>query len=1144
MDLEEANRRKLNALKLSSFDWVKGLDDVWNLSRWDVPALHRRAEEEFSQEVVQILSRSALASPPGMILSGPGGSGKTHLLSRFCRIALLNRGYFLLADMSGEGEGFMETVLAGMVRSLSTPVALLEGRTQASVAAETLLTEGGFLVPADFPGRHTRANPQKLNRDLEKLRDKLQLSWPREAAEHSECLRSIFLMNSRDALLRRAASDWLAGRQPDPEAAAAAGFRSGRGAPDRAVAGLSYCLSLGGRYAVLAMDQMDHLSALFGIISRCGPGEGAHGLPAEARAQVADYSDGLGRLTGLTRRTIAVVSCLPPTWENLCALSLNTALERYRRPPVFLSPIGNARTAMSLVEARMKTPCRRAGFQPPHPGWPFSPGAFDDAVGMFPRALMERCHQLVRERVLDGDPEEITSLAPPGSMPSAGFQDQAAHPYADDDLVEATPAAAPAQTPTGRPRLAGTSVQPRPETADTGSGPRAAPRSAKATPGAPASPGAAQLADPAAAGTASPRPDPEAPARTALRAARQDPDPATLEVEAPDPETQNAVTPDAEAPDAVNPDAEAPNAVTPNAGGPNASAPLAGKPSPEKAPEKARSNAAAGGPPDRSSGGPSPHGAPGSLAVPGASPRPGTGEVPSAPAMEPAGLGSDSHWGLGADPHWDLGEPPVISGREPGDTMVFVWNDDDDLRGYLESSVLADLQNLSSLELADPDDAPVASSAPAAPAVACGKEAASDTPAGAGTAGTGDTASGAHVTHARKAGEAGLGTFGVQEAGEALEPGYGGDGDQDTWEPGYGSDGDQEAGEALEPGCGGDGAEEAGEPGCGDDGGQEPRESGEPGFGGDGAYEAGETEAALEPGDVEDLEDVEDVDYWPDEDEGYTGEEAHFGPSGPTGPAGDGAWPGAAAGHRDAADATLTGLAPGGTPGSAGDGTAISPHGIYTWQDEAKEPEEDPVFATERRFQELFRDADTEPFRDEEAEEGVWPEALRGFLAAFAESRKGLGGPSIVVSGPQEGTDPPPYHVLVLAEGRGIQDGGRRLYIRALLRSNPKAFTSRLTRALDAAEIDRMDRGVRLALVRFTPKPSGEVTSEAVDSFGTRGGLWLKPSDADLSLLKASGDLSLELPRQGYLNWMRAFQPWRRLLFLAADLEWLSGDSI
>ncbi|MDR1080048.1 MAG: hypothetical protein LBQ79_03580, partial [Deltaproteobacteria bacterium] len=492
MDLEEANRRKLNALKLTSFDWVKGLDDVWNLSRWDVPALHRRAEEEFSQEVVQLLSRNALASPPGMIVSGPGGAGKTHLLSRFCRIALLNRGYFLLADMSGEGEGFMETVLAGMARSLSTPVSLLEGRTQASKAAETLLSAGGFVVPPDFAGRHTRQNPHKLDRDLEKLGDKLQGTWPREAAEHSGCLRAVFLLNSRDPLLRRAASDWLAGRPLDPEGAAAAGFRSGRGGPDRAVAGLSFCLSLGGRYSVLAMDQMDHLSALFGIISRSGPGDGAHGLPAKARSQVADYSDGLGRLTGLTRRTIAVVSCLPATWENLCSLSLNTALERYRRPPVFLSPIGNAATAMSLVDARMKAPCRRAGYAPPHPGWPFRPEAFEDAVGMFPRALMERCHQLVRERVLDGDTSEIPTLELPDARTSDGWADGPAMPYADDDLVEADPESPPEPLPAARRRLAGTSAKIRAGT------PRPS-RPASAPGPAPAGPDAASPAAPAAA---------------------------------------------------------------------------------------------------------------------------------------------------------------------------------------------------------------------------------------------------------------------------------------------------------------------------------------------------------------------------------------------------------------------------------------------------------------------------------------------------------------------------------------------------------------------------------------------------------------------------------------------------------------------
>ncbi|MDR1312293.1 MAG: hypothetical protein LBQ12_01035 [Deltaproteobacteria bacterium] len=828
MEPAEENKRKLNALKLSSFDWVKGLDDVWNLSRWDVPALHKRAEDEFSQEIVQLLSRGGLASPPGMIISGPGGAGKTHLLSRFCRIALLNRGYFLLADMSGEGGGFMETVLSGMARSLSTPVSLLEGRTQASVAAETILAVGGFQVPRDFPGRHTRANPLKLARDLEKLRDKLQSSWPREAAEHSECLRSVFLLNSRDALLRRAAGDWLSGRKLDPEGAAAAGFRSERGSPDRAVAGLSFCLSLGGRYSVLALDQMDHLSALFSLISRCAPGEGAQGPPASARAHVADFSDGLGRLTGLTRRTVAVVSCLPATWESLCALSLNTALERYRRPPIFLSPLGSAGTASKLVEARMKAPLRRAGLPAPHPGWPFAPGAFEDAVGLFPRALMERCHLLVRERVLAGDPSEIPSLSPPGVGAPVGYEDASSTSYAEDDLVEATPdKPAPAPSP-GYPAPSRQSP-----TADPGglSGP-------------------ASDGDEGAAGSRG------------------------------------------------------------GAGGPGF-------------PENF-----------------------GNAGIPSPCPTPG-GLEGAGPA---AGDGS--------------GQPPSVRGREPGDTMVFAWNDDESLRGYLESSVMADLEGLGSLEGLEPPPPAAGGSLP--PAVNVGPPDPRGTPPPAPTEG-----------------------------------------------------------------------------------------------------------------------------------------------------------------------------APGATHGEA-----VSPHGIYTWRDgEQKEPEEDPVFPTDRRFQELFRDADTEPFRDEELEDSVWPEALVGFLRAFAESRDGLGGPRVVVEGPPEGQDPPPYHAMALAEGGGLPERGRRLYVRALLRSNPKAFTSRIARALDAAKPDRRDPSARLVAVRFTPKPSGEVTAEAVDGFAARGGLWLRPSDADLSMLKAAGELEEELPRKDYVAWMRAFQPWRRLLFLAADMEWLSGDN-
>ncbi|MDR3153682.1 MAG: hypothetical protein LBW85_05275 [Deltaproteobacteria bacterium] len=828
MDQAEENRRKLNALKLSSFDWVKGLDDVWNLSAWDVPALHRRAEEEFSQELVQLLSGRGLASPPGIIVSGPGGAGKTHLLSRFCRMALLNRGTFLLADMSASGEGFLEIVLSGMARSLAARVPLLEGRTQASLAAEGALAAAGFEVPRDFPERHTRANPQKLSRDLEKIRDKLQDLWPLEAAEHSEPLRALFLLNSRDALLRRAALDWLEGKKPDPESAAASGFRGERGAPEKAVSGLSFCLSLGGRYTVLALDQMDHLSALFGVISRSGPGDPAAGHAAAARARAADFSDGLGRLTGLTRRTLAVVSCLPATWENLSSLSLNTALERYRRPPVFLSPIGSAETAARLIAARMEPACRRAGYSPPHPAWPFRPEAFQAAVGLFPRAILERCHRLVRERILAGDASEIASLDPDGrggAAPDGGTFAAYSAPWPDDDLVEA--ASPPADL--FRPK---------------GLRPQAARRETPAPP--------AQARGPAA-------------------------------------------------------------------------------------PSPAISLASRGSRPDA---------------------------------------------------------PPALMEREPGDTLLFAWNEDSSLLEYISGSLPVDLEGLS-------DTGPEAGGAP-------------------GPAGPRPRPPAAEVPPPPPRGAG-------QEAAESRGPG---------------------------------GRE-------GPAGSQGPAESRAP-------------EGTA-----------------PD-----TGPKAK-----PENPAPEGS--------------------PAGEP----------------FAEEGAEAERDPVFAAERRFQLLFREADTEEMRDEAVEDKVWTEQLLGFLTAFAESLPKTDGPRVSAEGPPEGQDPPPYHALARAEGPGVPDGGRRLLVRALLKGNPLAFTSRLNKAMAAASPDGRDTSVRLALIRFTPKPTGESTAKAVEGFGQQGGLWLKPSEADLALLKAASELGKALPRADFLAWMRAFQPWRRLLFLAADLAWLTGET-
>ncbi|MDR2354133.1 MAG: hypothetical protein LBF22_13455 [Deltaproteobacteria bacterium] len=397
--------KQLNTLKLANFSWVKSLEDIWNLSTFDVPALHKRALGDFSLELVHLLTQESPLSPPGIIISGPGGSGKTHLLSRFCDITFQNQGYFLLADLSGVKD-FLETILGGILHSLITPIPALGGLTQAAILAAKVLTQCKFKPPQDLSKRYTRHTLGTLNTDLEKILGRLAGLYPREAMEHKEALRAILLLNTLDPHLGGQVLNWVKGFPLTLEGRDMTGFSDPRGEAATLISGFSFFLSLGQKMTVLALDQLDHLASLFNILI----GTQDDQTISRAKNVIANISDGLGRLPALTRRTLTIVSCLPFTWENLANFSLNSALDRYRRPPIFLSPLNSTELVAGLIHARMKVAAEKAGYLLPYPTWPFKPEAFQESLGVYPRPLLERCQKITRELVLDNEIKEITSL--------------------------------------------------------------------------------------------------------------------------------------------------------------------------------------------------------------------------------------------------------------------------------------------------------------------------------------------------------------------------------------------------------------------------------------------------------------------------------------------------------------------------------------------------------------------------------------------------------------------------------------------------------------------------------------------------------------------------------------------------------------
>ncbi len=117
----------LAALRKVNFDWTAHIDEIWVDQTHETEQLQSVIRAELDDYLENLEDSKSTASPLGVPLLGPAGSGKTHLLGVLRRQAPQRSMYFILVDMTDVAD-FWETVSLGYLRSLQQPLA--DGRRQ------------------------------------------------------------------------------------------------------------------------------------------------------------------------------------------------------------------------------------------------------------------------------------------------------------------------------------------------------------------------------------------------------------------------------------------------------------------------------------------------------------------------------------------------------------------------------------------------------------------------------------------------------------------------------------------------------------------------------------------------------------------------------------------------------------------------------------------------------------------------------------------------------------------------------------------------------------------------------------------------------------------------------------------------------
>ncbi len=337
--------------------------------------------------------------PPGQVVVGEAGVGKTHLIADLRRRTWESGGWFVMLDVLGITDFWRSAALSFITSLLQT---MPDGRQQyeavlAGVARRFKVEEQvqkAFLMP--------EIEPRKV---VDLLVKGLMKTDMHNAMKHQDVFRALALLKSHDLGTVGIAHSWLQGYDADETARRELGFVAPPPSPVELVRGMSWVMSLAGP-TMVGVDQIDGIVTASAINSTLGDDLNTTASFDEILAA------GLLELYDVIRRGQIVISCLSDSWQRIKSRSLEAAHHRFHQQPIILLGISAKDSVRALIESRLAPAYAAAQFKPDDPAWPYSEAALDSIsnAGMTPRIILMRCDAYRRKCIAEDHIEICHSL--------------------------------------------------------------------------------------------------------------------------------------------------------------------------------------------------------------------------------------------------------------------------------------------------------------------------------------------------------------------------------------------------------------------------------------------------------------------------------------------------------------------------------------------------------------------------------------------------------------------------------------------------------------------------------------------------------------------------------------------------------------
>ncbi|MCP9275131.1 DUF87 domain-containing protein [Mycolicibacterium sp. CAU 1645] len=390
--IDERQRKALAELRLN---WVETLDDIWHPQESHIGGLHDGALADV-MSAFDDADQQPDSSPIGVALRGRAGSGKTHLLGHVRDRVQSAGGYFFMVQLL-DATNFWQSTRGGIMDSLGRPGKVRETQLK------DLLWQLEQFAHVSRAARRALIGDEDLTPEI--LNEFVEAVGAARGATVRSCrqtLRAMVLVASNDPALQDIGEAFLgAGGEISADERVTWGLRAENRSAQQTVGEISRLVALAGP-AVLAIDQIDTLLAQ----ATSATGDGA--VHDDSR-NLEHVAHGLMGIKEATRRTVAVVACLPSVWELIQDKATATVADRFRESEV-LERLPNADVGRAILERRFSARYRLSGFLPPYPSWPILPSAFDDAPDYTPRRLLQRADEHVRACLRTDEVVELAHL--------------------------------------------------------------------------------------------------------------------------------------------------------------------------------------------------------------------------------------------------------------------------------------------------------------------------------------------------------------------------------------------------------------------------------------------------------------------------------------------------------------------------------------------------------------------------------------------------------------------------------------------------------------------------------------------------------------------------------------------------------------